>query len=146
MLLYSNLYSSNHQPNQSEIDTFLKNLDLPTLTTEQANILDTLLTSEELSKAFNKMPNNKLPGPGGLPAEFYRHLWEILSPLFNKVATELKATSIISKHMNTAIMTLLLKPKKDPTHPSSYRPISLINTDLKMITKARATRIESSFR
>lgn len=40
-------------------------------------------------------------------------------------------------------MTLLLKPNKDPMHPSSYRPFSLINTDLKIITKALATRIES---
>ena len=45
--------------------------------------------------------------------------------------------------MNTAAMTLLLKPNKDPSHPSSYRPLSLLNTDMKIITKALATRIET---
>lgn len=40
---------------------------------EQANALDTPLTNDELYKALDKMPNNKSPGPDGLPAEFYRH-------------------------------------------------------------------------
>lgn len=55
----------------------------------------------------------------------------------------MKATSTIPTHMNTAVMTLLLKPNEDQTHPSSYRPLSLINTDLKIITKALATRSET---
>ncbi len=44
--------------------------------------------------------------------------------------------------MNTALITLLLKPDKDPTHLSSYRPLSLINTDIKIISKALTNRIE----
>ncbi len=41
-------------------------------------------------------------------------------------------------------MSLILKPNKDPTQPSSYRPISLINTDLKIITKALTTKTETA--
>lgn len=89
------------------------------------------------------MPNNKSPGPDGLPAEFYKHFWDLLSPLFIRLTTDIKPTSSIPTHMNTAVISLLLKPNKDPTHPSSYRPLSLINTDLKIITKALATRIET---
>lgn len=140
---YSNLYSPTHQPTQSEIDTFLNSLTLPKLTAEQTNILDAPLTLNELTKALNKIPSNKSPGPDGLPAEFYRHFWDILSPLFNRVIIEIKRSSTIPTHMNTAAMTLLLKPNKDPSHPSSYRPLSLLNTDLKIITKALATRIET---
>lgn len=40
-------------------------------------------------------------------------------------------------------MTLVLKPDKNPTYPSSYRPLSLISTDLKIISKALAGRVES---
>lgn len=29
-------------------------------------------------------------------------------------------------------MTLLIKPNKDPIYPTSYHPLSLINTDLKI--------------
>uniref|UniRef100_A0AAR2LWN9 Reverse transcriptase domain-containing protein n=1 Tax=Pygocentrus nattereri TaxID=42514 RepID=A0AAR2LWN9_PYGNA len=44
--------------------------------------------------------------------------------------------------MNSANISLLLKPGKDPTLPSSYRPISLINVDLKIICKVLARRLE----
>ena len=35
---YTNLYSLDHEPNQSETDTFLNNLDIPTQPKEQVNI------------------------------------------------------------------------------------------------------------
>ena len=78
-------------------------------------MLDARLTSDELPKALNEMPNNKSPGADGLPTEFYEHFWDILSPLFHRLATEIKATSTIPTHMNTAVMTLLLNPNKNPS-------------------------------
>ena len=127
---------------QSEI-SFLDNLDLPSLTTDESTLLDQPITPEEVIKSLHSMPNNKSPGPDGLPAEFYKHFWDILSPLFNRLIAEIKTTSTIPTHMNTALITVLPKPNKDPTLPSSYRPLSLINTDLKINTKTLATRIES---
>lgn len=47
--------------------------------------------------------------------------------------------------MNIADIKLLLKPDKDPTLPSSYRPLSLINTNIKIISKALASRSETIF-
>ena len=44
--------------------------------------------------------------------------------------------------MNTASISLLLKSNKDPTLPSSYRPISLLNVDIKIITKTLSHRLE----
>lgn len=46
--------------------------------------------------------------------------------------------------MNTALISVLPKPNKDPTLCSSYRPISLINTDLKIISKTLTIRIEGA--
>jgi len=44
--------------------------------------------------------------------------------------------------MNTATVSLIPKPNKDPTLPSNYCPISLINVDIKIISKVLAHRIE----
>ena len=40
-------------------------------------------------------------------------------------------------------MSLLLKKDKDPTECSSYRPLSLLNSDLKIFVKLLARRLES---
>ena len=140
---YSSLYSAGTEPTQSEIDSFLNNLDLPSLTTDQANYLDQPISSEELTEVLHSMPNNKSQGPDGLSAEYYKHFLDLFAPLFLRLITDIKTTSTIPTHMNTAVITLVLKPNKDPTHPSSYRPLSLMNTDLKIITKTLASRIET---
>lgn len=88
------------------------------------------------------MPNNKAPGPDGFPAEFYKNFWSILAPLFIRMITESKHNSRLPATSNTASVSLLLKHNKDPTLPSSYRPISLINVDTKIMAKALAIRLE----
>lgn len=56
--------------------------------------------------------------------------------------TDILQTGTIPNHMNTALITLILKPKKDPLQCSIYQPLSLINTDLKIISKALAMRLD----
>lgn len=85
---YSKLYSSEHNVNQSDIDTFLNNLQLPRLSEEYANRLEAPISPVELHTALNKMTNNKSPGPDGFPAEFYKFFWKILSPLFHRVTSK----------------------------------------------------------
>lgn len=88
------------------------------------------------------MPNNKSPRLDGYPAEFYKHFWDILFPLFMRVISEIKARSTIPPHMNTVVITLVLKLNKDQTNPANDRPLSLINVELKIISKLLASRLE----
>ncbi len=55
---------------------------------------------------------------------------------------ETKENGRLPPNMNSANISLLLKPGKDPVLPTSYRPISLINVDTKIICKAISKRIE----
>uniref|UniRef100_A0A672F570 Reverse transcriptase domain-containing protein n=1 Tax=Salarias fasciatus TaxID=181472 RepID=A0A672F570_SALFA len=139
---YANLYSSDNNSKDEDITSFLTSVNFPHLSPEQKNTLDSPLTNEEIHSALNKMPNNKAPGPDGFPAEFYKHFWSILAPLFQNMLSEIQQNSRFPSNLNTASISLLLKPNKDPTLPSSYRPISLLNVDIKIITKALSHRLE----
>ncbi len=133
---YESLYSPQINPSKDEIDQFLDNITLPKLTDNQAMALDSPLTSDELQEALNSMPNKKAPGPDGFPAEFYKEFWAILAPTFYRMLQETKENGRLPPNMNSANISLLLKPGKDPVLPTSYRPISLINVDTKIICKA----------
>ena len=141
-LFYEDLYTAPTDSKDKDIKSFFHKLSIPQLPPDLANQLDSPLTSQDLHKALKQMPNNKAPGPDGYPPEFYKHFWSLLSPLFLRTVMEIKRTSQIPQHMNTAAITILLKPDKNPTLPNSYRPLSLLNTDLKIITKALAHRLE----
>uniref|UniRef100_A0A3Q0RT11 Uncharacterized protein n=1 Tax=Amphilophus citrinellus TaxID=61819 RepID=A0A3Q0RT11_AMPCI len=115
-------------------------INLPKLNDEQAATLDSPLSSSEFYEAIQHLPDNKAPGPDGFPAEFYKEFWSVLKPSFLRMVAQIQNNHTISPNMNSANISLLLKPGKDPTLPSSYRPISLINVDLKIICKVLSSR------
>ena len=86
---YSKLYTTNKDKHASEIDSFLNNIKLPKLNTDQAKTLDAPLTAVEFEKAVKHLANNKTPESDGYPAEFFEHFWQTSSPLFTRMATEI---------------------------------------------------------
>lgn len=142
---YFTHWKLNVQYNTSNKDAerFLRNVSLPKLTQTQSEIFNLPLSVEEITKALQHMPNNKSPGPDGYTSEFYKQFWPLLSPLFFKVMSEIHKNKTTPHHMNTAYITLIPKPNKDPTYCSNYRPILLINTDMKITSKTLSNRLES---
>jgi hypothetical protein len=85
----------------------------------------------------------KAPGPNGLPNRVLKHLPQravsLLVALFN-AALLAQYFPTVWKH--TRVISIL-KPEKDPSLPSSYRPISLLDTIGKLFTKILLSRILS---
>ena len=58
-----------------------------------------------------------------------------------KLLKESKKLKYFCASQRQAIIKLLEKPNKDKRYISNWRPISLLNFDLKMISKSLATRV-----
>jgi hypothetical protein len=87
------------------------------------------------------MQNNKTPGPDGLTAEFYKHFFPILSPLYLKVVSEAFEGNSFSKSFTESFIKLIPKPNTDKKQMQNYRPISLLNCDYKILAKALSNKL-----
>ena len=85
--------------------------------------------------------NNKSPGNDGLTNEFYCTFWDDIKDTFMKSLKESKKRKYFCISQRQAIIKLLEKLNKDKRYISNWRPISLLNFDLKMISKSLATRV-----
>lgn len=76
-----------------------------------------------------------------LPIEFYKQYKDILLPQLLHVFREALIAGRLPLSMREAIIVLILKPGKDPTSPGSYRRISLLMADIKLLVKVLANRL-----
>ena len=91
------------------------------------------------------MKNGKSPGSDGLTVEFYRTFWELPSQdLLNALKIALQQKSL-GETQNQAIITCIYK-SGDRNSLENWRPISLLNTDYKILTKTIANKMNSSLK
>lgn len=142
-IFYENLYRSDLQQDSSGLmDTFFSSLDFPQLTDDQRTKINAPITKEEVMIAINALPSGKAPGPDGLSSEFYKEFQGLLiEPLLNMLTDSLEK-GILPSSLREANISLILKKGKEPEQCASYRPISLLNVDLKILSKILATRLE----
>ena len=122
-------------------DTLCENLD-NVLELDDAALLEAPLTLQELETALQDMQNNKCPGSDGLPKEFYATYWHLLGGELLAVFQEAFESGELCSTQRFGILTLLPK-KGDQLDPKNRRPISLLNTDYKLLTKALNNRLKS---
>uniref|UniRef100_A0A8C6NVZ4 Reverse transcriptase domain-containing protein n=1 Tax=Nothobranchius furzeri TaxID=105023 RepID=A0A8C6NVZ4_NOTFU len=142
---FASFYHSLYRPEESFVqptcDSFLNIANLPCLTEDESADLELAISLQECELALKAMNMGKSPGPDGIPPEVYRTFWPLLGPLMlNMIQFSISAGNF-HRDVNTALISLLLKKGKDPMECSSYRPISLLNADIKIYAKALATRM-----
>ena len=131
-------------PPKTILTSFLGNPDIPKLSQSDAQVCEGKLTISECFKSLQLFQNNKSPGNDGLTVEFYKAFWQV-------VGREIMVDSLnysydhgeLSNSQKQAIITLIEKKDKDKRYLSNWRPISLINVDVKIGSKAIAKRLET---
>lgn len=126
---------SPHIPFRQNIDSFLAKLSLPSLTYSHLDLLNAPVTLQEIQKVFNFSKLLKSPGPDGLPNEYYNTFADILSLPFQMVCQSFFPTQPPPEEMLQAIISTIPKPGKLSDHTANFHPISLLNSDIKFISK-----------
>ena len=82
--------------------------------------------------------NNKSPGNDGLTVEFYKTFWNCLRNLLVDSLNFSHKYGELSNTQKQVVIKLIEKKGKDKQHIINWRPISLINGDIKIGSKAIA--------
>uniref|UniRef100_A0A803JAB7 Reverse transcriptase domain-containing protein n=1 Tax=Xenopus tropicalis TaxID=8364 RepID=A0A803JAB7_XENTR len=142
MTQYFQSFYDLEQDNPTEGIKFLQEAHLTKLTIEERNLLNAPVTETDIQTTIKKLKSGKSPGPDGLSAEFYKILAPELTPLLLDLYNNTLQGLPLWPEANEARIILLPKKDRDPTNPQSYRPISLLNQDLKILTKIMADRLQ----
>lgn len=138
---YKNLFS------KEEISIKNKNIALEALSqrlsAEDRLWCDSPLTLSEVESAIDGLNNNKSPGTDGLTGEFYKAFKNELAPVLLRVLNEMQATKSTPKSFTLGVVTLVYKCKGQSDNLDNYRPISLLNTDYKILAKILANRLKN---
>ena len=137
---YANLYSS-EPVDESVIDYFTN--DLPQVPENLKTQCDGLLTVNECLDAINRMDSSKAPGSDGLPCEFYKLFFPLFATSFVEMINNCFERDLLPDSLRHGVITLLCKDEAKSENLNSWRPISLLNIDYKIVSKALANRLKA---
>ena len=137
---YQNLYGPNKYDTNYE-KYFFQN-QIPKISDGDTYLCDELITIDECTKALLSMKPNKSPGTDGLTVEFYRYFWNDIKALVYDSILSAFDSEILSFEQKRGVLRLIPKKGKDLTLIKNWRPISLLNTDYKLLTRILSSRLQ----
>nr|FAA01123.1 TPA: Pol [Capsaspora owczarzaki] len=134
------LYAS-EPTTQEDIDTVLE-AARPSyrLTSDEQSKLGAPLTDAEIRLAIERTPKGRSPGPDGLTPAFYAKYAGILAAPLAALANVARDRGRLPESMMRGHVKVLYK-KGDRASVENYRPISLLNVDCKIISRALCNRL-----
>ena len=97
----------------------------------------------ECFKVLSTFSNDKTPGNDGLTIEFYKFFWSEIGTFLVDSLNYAHFHGELSHSQKQAVITLIEKKDKDRRWIKNWRPISLVNVDVKIGSKAIAKRLEN---
>lgn len=115
-------------------------LNFPVLGEEQAKWLERLFDEEEVKMAMWSLDGDKAPEPDGFSIAFYKVCWEVIRVDLMLVINDFFRRGFLDKGSDTTYISLIPK-KEGAEHISNFRPISLVGSIYKIVSKCLALRL-----
>ena len=135
---YKDLYSKQTLEKQNSDNLYYS--ECPKLSLEDRKFLEQSLTLENFKLSLDSCKDSA-PGPDGIPYEVYKKLWNLAGPIILDSWLHSVKVGILPPSHLESIITLLPKEGKDKLDIKNWRPITLSNCDLKIVTKALANKV-----
>jgi len=104
------------------------------------DIIDMLITAEELQTAVHRWTGNKALEHDGIGMDFFKKNWNIIKDDMLIMFNQMYSTGSIREQQNNGIVLCIHKTTV-PKTPADYRPITLLNTDYKILGRVVASRL-----
>ena len=139
---YTGLYNKSSNPVDSPY-AFIPENSPTILENDDKEILGAPVTIVELHAALKGMKNGKAPGMDGLTVAFITDFWKEVGPLIHGSLMHAQRIEELSPTQKRGVVKLLPKKDKNPAWVRNLRPITLLNVDLKILTRALALRLKT---
>lgn len=119
----------------------LEGLDYRRISEEQRDNLERSFTTDEVKEALNNLIDDKALGPDGFPIKFFKMFWEMLESEVIKTLEEFYQNSSLCRSLNASFLVLVPKTK-GALELKEFRPLSLLGSFYKILTKVLPRRME----
>jgi len=127
---------------QTEFETLTLNLSSLLQASSDLGCLEEPFTHEEIDLVIQNLPSDKSPGPDGFNTDFIKKCWPVVKFDFYNLFHAFYSGEICLQSINGSYIALI--PKCDgATRASDFKPISLLNTSMKIVTKLLANRLQA---
>jgi len=115
--------------------------DANRLNSPDSDVLNDPITEDEILDALKHIARGKAPGLDGIPVEIYCKLASSIAPYMAKLYNAILYYKQKPKAFTDGVITMIHK-SGDRTQCGNYRPITLLNTDYRILAKVLATRFK----
>ena len=127
---------------QNDLRNYLDKINLSILSNSQKQICNAIITEKVTYDALKLMENDKTLDNDGLSKDFYDVLWDdVIIPLLTSINDVFTKEELNNSQKEMLIKLVEIKHRGE-RFINNWRLISLLNTYLKLLLKALATRLK----
>ena len=102
------------------------------------------ISAEEVRAALSASPPARAPGADGIPSEIYQHYKHVFASLLSAIFSAAATEDRLPTGFLDGVISCFHKAG-DRSAPANYRPITLLDTDYRILARVMAARLRTAF-